>query len=268
MKKLKSSDYGDYSQIFSFDSKKKDFLFNEKDDLNSELGFSYITAKYAREFEELKSSFIKQKKELETNILKLKKQKKKTIFVEDSAHENIIKKLLAEYHTDITISKLGSCDKVLSTSKGVKDSFDNFYFLIDGDCKAHNDADLWHSNTLQLKKYCIENYLLTEETITHLLILKQEKISADEFIKNVINECKSGYSGFTVLSDIIDKYGLDWTAIDNVDASKIFEKIKNKLGYKSAIDVENFCFDILKNTNKLRTVFQEIIVFLGLNDAE
>ena len=268
VKKLKSSDYGDYSQIFSFDSKKKDFLFNEKDDLNSELGFSYITAKYAREFEELKSSFIKQKKELETNILKLKKQKKKTIFVEDSAHENIIKKLLAEYHTDITISKLGSCDKVLSTSKGVKNSFDNFYFLIDGDCKAHNDADLWHSNTLQLKKYCIENYLLTKETITHLLILKQEKISADEFIKNVINECKSGYSGFTVLSDIIDKYGLDWTAIDNVDASKIFEKIKNKLGYKSAIDVENFCFDILKNTNKLRTVFQEIIVFLGLNDAE
>jgi len=194
--------------------------------------------------------------------------KQETIFVEDSAHENIVRKLLAEYHSDIAVSKLGSCDKVLSTSKGVKESFDNFYFLIDGDCKTYNDADLWHNNTLQLKKYCIENYLLTKEAITHLLTLKREKISAEEFIKDVIDECKSGYSGFTVLKDSIDKYGLDWSAIDNVDASKIFEKIKNKLGYKSAIDVENVCFDALKNPNKLGTVFQEIIVFLGLKDAE
>lgn len=268
VKKLKTSDYGEYSQISSFNEEKHDFLFNERDELSSELGFSYITAKYAREIEELKTSFIKEKRELEKNIETLKKQRKKTIFVEDSAHENIIKKLLAEYHTDITVSKLGSCDKVLSTSKGVKDSFDNFYFLIDGDCKAYNDADLWHNNTLQLKKYCIENYLLTKETITHLLTLKEEKISAEEFIKNIIDECKSGYSAFAVLRNSIDKYGLDWTAIDNVDASKIFEKIKNKLGYKSVIDVENVCFDVLKNPNKLGTVFQEIIVFLGLKDAE
>ncbi len=268
VKKLKSSDYGEYSQISSFNEEKHDFLFNERDELSSELGFSYITAKYAREIEELKTSFIKEKRELEKNIETLKKQRKKTIFVEDTAHENIIKKLLAEYHTDITVSKLGSCDKVLSTSKGVKDSFDNFYFLIDGDCKAYNDADLWHNNTLQLKKYCIENYLLTKETIIHLLTLKEKKISADEFIKNAIDECKSGYSAFAVLRDSIDKYGLDWTAIDNVDASKIFEKIKNKLGYKSVIDVENVCFDVLKNPNKLGTVFQEIIVFLGLKDAK
>lgn len=202
------------------------------------------------------------------SVYEFNDDKQKTIFVEDSAHENIVKKLLAEYHSDIAVSKLGSCDKVLSTSKGVKESFDNFYFLIDGDCKTYNDADLWHNNTLQLKKYCIENYLLTKEAITHLLTLKREKISAEEFIKDVIDECKSGYSGFTVLKDSIDKYGLDWSAIDNVDASKIFEKIKNKLGYKSAIDVENVCFDALNNPNKLGTVFQEIIDFLGLQDAE
>lgn len=267
VKKLKSSDYGEYSQISSFDEEKHDFLFNERDELSAELGFSYITAKYAREIEGLKSSFIKEKQELEKNIEALKKQRQKTIFVEDSAHENIIKKILDEYHSDIAVSKLGSCDKVLSTSKGVKDSFDNFYFVIDGDCKTYNDADAWHNNTLQLKKYCIENYLLTKEVITHLLTLKQEKISAEEFIKNVIDECKSGYSGFAVLKDSIDKYGLDWSAIDNVDASKIFEKIKNKLGYKSAIDIENICFDVLKDTNKLETVFQEIIDFLGLQDV-
>ena len=201
------------------------------------------------------------------SVYEFNDDKQKTIFVEDFAHENIVKKLLAEHHSDIAVLKLGSCDKVLSASKGTKDNFDNFYFVIDGDCKTYTDTDAWHNNTLQLKKYCIENYLLTKGAITHLLTLKQKKISAEEFIKNVIDECKSGYSGFTVLKDSIDKYGLDWSAIDNVDASKIFEKIKNKLGYKNVIDIENICFDVLKNTNKLGTVFQEIIDFLGLQDV-
>lgn len=268
VKKLKSSDYGEYSQISSFDEEKHDFLFNERDELSAELGFSYITAKYAREIEELKTLFIKEKRALEKNIETLKKQRKKTIFVEDTAHEYIIREILNEYKKDIVISRLGSSDKVLTTSKGLKNTYDNFYFLIDGDCKTYSDVDLWHKNTLQLKKYCIENYLLTRETVTHLLALKNKSMSSEDFIKEVIEECKGGYSGFTVLKDSIDKHGLDWDAIDNVDTSKIFEKIRRKLGYERAIDVENDCLIYLKANNSLSSTFSEVVKFLGLEDEK
>jgi len=268
VKKLISPDYGEYSQIFSFDSNKKDFLFNEKNELSSDLGFSYITAKYAREIEQLKTSFVNEKKELEKNILELKKQKKKTIFVEDVAHENIVHKILEVYGQDIIVSKLGSCDKVLSVSKGVKGVNDNFYFLIDGDCKIYSDKNLWHNNTLQLKKYCIENYLLTSETITSLLKLHNRPESVDNFMNTIISACQNGFSGFSVLKKSIDRHGMEWEAIDYVDASKIFEKIKNKLGYSKIVDVENVCFDNLKDNNELTTIFQEIIEFLGLSNAK
>lgn len=268
VKKLKSSDYGEYSQISYFDEKKHDFLFNERDELSAELGFSYITAKYAREIEGLKSSFIKEKQELEKNIEALKKQRQKTIFVEDSAHENIVKEILNECKKDFMISKLGNSDKVLATSKGLRDIGDNFYFLIDGDCKTYSDVGLWHKNTLQLKKYCIENYLLTNKTVAHLLTLKKKSISSEDFMKEVIEECKGGYSGLTVLKDSIDKHGLDWNAIDNVDASKIFEKIRRKLGYEKAIDVENDCLIYLKANNSLNSTFSEVVKLLGLEDAE
>ena len=61
---------------------------------------------------------------------------------------------------------------------------------------------------------------------------------------------------------------MDWDAIDNVDTSKIFEKIRRKLGYERAIDVENDCLIYLKANNSLSSTFSEVVKFLGLEDEK
>ena len=94
--------------------------------------------------------------------------KKKLVYVEDTSHKIILDEICRKLSLDIEIIKIGSCDKVKDISKAFKDrKIDNVYFLIDGDnkpLKLEEKREL-HVNTIQLEKYCIENYLINMDVL-------------------------------------------------------------------------------------------------------
>ncbi len=87
--------------------------------------------------------------------------KKMLVYVEDTSHKTILDEICEKLSLDVEILKSGDCEKVKSLSQALKDrNVDNVYFLIDGDNKPLNagDKSKLHTNTIQLEKYCIENY--------------------------------------------------------------------------------------------------------------
>jgi hypothetical protein len=89
VRKLSDVDYGDYSQIFPFDVERKDFKFSEYgSDLESDLGLSYLRAKYSKEINDLQEGFLKERNSIHQENLKLNEQLKKVqkpiVFVEDT----------------------------------------------------------------------------------------------------------------------------------------------------------------------------------------
>lgn len=263
VKKLKSSDYGEYSQIYSFNQDKKDFLFNEKNELSSELGFSYITTKYAREIEDLKSSFIKEKQELEKNIELLKEQKNRVLFVEDEAHKLILEELLTG--KNFKIVPIGTCDKVLACSEALNDR-DNFFFLVDGDRKKGLDTTKKYAkHTHRLSKYCIENYLFNEDIFSNVISSLGKNITPKTLLKNVVNNYNCCDTKFDIVRTLFECDQFSFEKLDNTDCSELIKQLgKNNFLARNQYDLLRLFITEAKKLGKFEELFSEVLDFLRI----
>lgn len=261
VKKLKSSEYGEYSQISSFDKNKKDFLFNERDELSSELGFSYITTKYAREIEDLKSSFIKEKQELEKSVETLKKQRKKIIFVEDEAHKIILEELLQD--KDPKIVPIGSSDKVLACSEALNDK-DYFFFLVDGDRKQGLDSSRKYAkHTYRLSKYCIENYLFDKDVLNNVISSLGKSITPNDLLRDVVNNYNCCDTKFDIIKTLFDCNQFSFEKLDNTDCSELIKQLgRNEFLAQKQYNLIRIFMQEAKKIGKFKKLFSEVLAFL------
>lgn len=92
VKKLEKESTNEHSQVFIYDADKRQFeLFDQKSQLDDDLGQSYLRAKYSKELKQTEDKFIQGQKLLEEKILgyenALERHGKPVIFVEDSHTE-------------------------------------------------------------------------------------------------------------------------------------------------------------------------------------
>ena len=92
VKKLRDTEYGEYTEIYYFDVDKNEFeITNQKAQLDEDLGQSYLRAKYSKEITQREEEYLKDKTAILTENTELKKkvqQKvKPIIFVEDAYTE-------------------------------------------------------------------------------------------------------------------------------------------------------------------------------------
>lgn len=262
--KGKSNEYGDYTQISWFDPLKKDFLFTATSLLAEELGTSYLYAKYAREIESMKNKHVQEKMKYEEELKKLKLKTDETVvFVEDSSHKMILERIVNLLELRASVLVAGSSDKVLNLSKEFnRPRYENFYFLVDGDCKTYptEEIEKWHRNTLQLNKYCIENYLLTEDILS---ALQGRKGYEEVGWRRIIESCKNGRSGFAVIFKCIEQGCFNVGMLDDVDGSYVFQKSSSLFGFEKNIKMLEFCLERMANEGALLSTFGEIVSFLG-----
>ena len=147
----------------------------------------------------------------------------KLIFVEDNAHKVILSELANKLKVDVEIQVIGSCDYVKRASKSFAGlHVHNAYFLIDGDNKPLSSSErAIHKNLVQLKKYCIENYLLNSEVLKML----GEK-DWEEEIKKAIRSIDSTKNPSFKVAQIALNQGVPLNElIDYVDGSKVLSAL-------------------------------------------
>ncbi len=157
--------------------------------------------------------------------------KNKLVYVEDSGHQIVLKAICEKLNLDVEILVGGNSEKVKILSRAFKDrGIENVYFLIDGDNKplTTDEKRELHNNTIQLEKYCLENYLLNPAL---LQLYKQQdwdtvltsfinamNVRATPAIKPIQIAINNG----TSLNDILDY----------IDGSEIFKRLVEHEGKK------------------------------------
>jgi hypothetical protein len=89
VKKYRDDTFGEYSKIFLFDVDKNEFEFaNQKSMLESDLGLSYLRAKYSKDLKVQEDNFLKEKLDLQEENKefreKIQREQKPLLFVEDT----------------------------------------------------------------------------------------------------------------------------------------------------------------------------------------
>ena len=157
--------------------------------------------------------------------------KTKLIYVEDQAAKTVLEAICKKLSLDVDIEIAGDCQKVRNISKAFKNrGIENVYFLIDGDNKpltSQEKIDL-HENTVQLDKYCIENYLLNQD-ILQLYRNQDWESSLKANINSIsvksnpaIKPVQIALGNGTAISDIVDF----------IDGSEVFKKLVESEGKK------------------------------------
>jgi ABC-type lipoprotein export system ATPase subunit len=157
--------------------------------------------------------------------------KTKLVYVEDEASKRILDAICKKLNLAVEIQKQNNCENVKNISRAFKDrQVENAYFLIDGDNKPFTiqDRQDLHKNTIQLEKYCIENYLLDPGI---LQLYKPQDWETQ--LKSNINaiQVKSNPS-IKPVQIALEKGTAVVDIIDSIDGSKVFEKLAETEGKK------------------------------------
>ena len=171
----------------------------------------------------------------------------KMLYLEDQTQENVIKKIADKIHINLEIIKLGNCDNVKKQAEAFKKlNIDNVYFLIDNDNKSIVPGGSYHANLIQLKKYCIENYLLNEDILSAIDKNNPKKIIKEQIFHS-IREVDS--QNFVPIKTLLNNYDiLNDEILDRIDASKFIKNLYTKLGYT---DINNFIDEYINKVSEM-----------------
>ncbi|MBI2990405.1 MAG: AAA family ATPase [Candidatus Magasanikbacteria bacterium] len=172
----------------------------------------------------------------------------KIAYVEDKSHKKILEKIKSLTGKSLEVSILnGGCGEVKKYSEVFKNlNVQNTYFLIDNDNNPIPSTDLStkYSNLIQLNKYCIENYFLSEDTLSQIDLRTDKTKTVKELIKEAIKQVNSN-PYFVVYKKLIENnIELESEILDKIDASKFIKTLSSNLGYT---DVDTFFENIWKN---------------------
>ena len=176
------------------------------------------------------------------NLLQGITAQSKLIYVEDSSHQIVLESIAKKLNLKIDVQICnGGCEKVKDISRAFKNlNIDNVFFLIDGDNKplTTEEKKLLHKNTVQLKKYCIENYLLNTDILS--LYKTQDWV---ETIKGNINSINvKAKPTIKPVQVALQNNASVADLIDYLDGSDIFKKIaqaENKKEYDLITEIIN-----------------------------
>lgn len=260
---------GETSQIILADKKKKDlFAKSEDEKLQEELGIFELTDELDQLYQEKETELESLKKVKSDLEIKLKKESDKVIVVEDTATEKILKKVLSDNKFEIKIA--GCADKVLNISKIMKGRYNNLYFLVDGDLKQYSNEEkkLWHKNTKQLNKYCIENYLFLEDVISEVIAREKIKTTKAKFIKSLCKKASdANVLRFSDLLTLIEDGRFNWADLNRYDMSEFTKRIKCFFNIEQ-YDFIDKCLQIMEEKQILQDSFNEVINWLNGVDNE
>ena len=159
--------------------------------------------------------------------------KNKLVYVEDLGHQTVLKAICEKLNLDVEILVGGNCEKVKILSRAFKDrGIENVYFLIDGDNKplTTDEKRELHPNTIQLEKYCLENYLLNPAL---LQLYKQQ--DWDAVITSFINTINvRATPAIKPIQIALDKGTSVNDILDYIDGSEIFKRLVEHEGKKDA----------------------------------
>lgn len=181
----------------------------------------------------------------------------KLIYVEDSSHKTVVEALAKKLSLDIEVQVCkGGCEKVKDISKAFKVlNINNVYFLIDGDNKpltTEQKKDL-HNNTIQLNKYCIENYLLNTEILNLYRANDWENIIKEKI--NTINV--SARPAIKPIQIAINNNANVFDLIDYLDGSEILKQIA-KSELKDQAVLMNEIIEKIETSDLLEKYFPEL----------
>jgi predicted ATPase len=169
-------------------------------------------------------------------IVRLGDFSKTTFFVEDQAHEEVIRAIADVLNADVSVSRCGNSPNVRSLYRQAQrqSGWGNTFYLEDGD----NEGNPFPSdpNFVHLSKYCIENYLLdwhvaseitgkTEQELRQIILTAIMARRAAIFQKNKFVE---------FLADLLTIEHITEEHVAKLDASVIMSDYLDKVGMASA----------------------------------
>jgi len=160
---------------------------------------------------------------------------KKTFFVEDRAHEAVLRKLMQRIDPalDIDIVPMGKKDAVVGmykTARANPGEWDQAFFLIDGDNQGNPFPGDAHF--IQLSQYCIENYLLDVPTMTQVLGKTEDEIKAAilEAIQFKKADILKHYKFLDFVIDRLTVADITQDLLAKFDCSEIIERVLAHFG--------------------------------------
>lgn len=198
------------------------------------------------------------------DIIKLGDFQRKTVFVEDAAHEETVNAIAEKLNSNINVVRLGNSSNVKSLFKvSLKENgWDRSLFLVDGDGQGSDFPN--HSNYVHLDQYCIENYWVNIEALAEIYEISiddvKEKILAA--IRENRTEILKKNKYFQFLFDRLTKDDIEQTSLSTLDASKIVPKILKDFGDSPADFLKKY-IDFLSEKDQLPQAFPtDLIQFI------
>ncbi len=179
------------------------------------------------------------------SLIRLVKIAKKTFFVEDKAHLNILQKLIQRIDPtlDVDIIPLGNKDSVKSmykTSKANPGEWDQALFLIDGDNEGNPFPG--ENQFIHLSKYCIENYLFDIPTM--VLVLNKTEGEIKSVILQAIKFKKTDIlKNYKFLEFVIDRLAATDITVEllsKFDCSEILDRALSNFGVSSSDYIDKY----------------------------
>lgn len=170
------------------------------------------------------------------------------IFTEDKQdskefYSALIKKLLKGTDIELNdVTPIGCKDDVIKSCKNDTDSSRKKLFIVDGDTNIIDDSFENHDNLFVLKAYCIENFLIDEESVCNYIYLScgtksityiQDKLNYDIWLGNFCKSLIELFLHFAISRNIGSRFTL-------FKADKFFTKgvFKEELVYEEIINIK------------------------------
>ena len=189
-------------------------------------------------------------------ILKLGEFTKTTFFVEDEAHEVVVKNLALAIGSEVSVTSCGNSQNVRSMYKRMRtgDDWSNTYFLEDGDNEG--TPFLGEKRFIHLSKYCMENYFLDLEIASEVLGKKPEELI--QLVLCVLVENKEKILGkWKFLDFLIDQLkpeDITSARLDKFDGSIILRQLLHRLSINRDSYIEKYVV-MVKNKDLLAIKF-------------
>ena len=194
---------------------------------------------------------------------------KVTLFVEDSAHADVVRAVANLFGVEVNISECGNSGNVKSLFKHQRSqgSWSNAVFMIDGDNQGNpfpNEPSFVH-----LPYYCVENLILDPE----LLGIISSRSAGDvrstllDVINDKRNEIFKKNKFFEFLADSLTVEHITFDRLRTFDASVLTEELIRKLGLGSFQEMLPKYLAAAKSAGRLNELLPKQFTELMLSSA-
>lgn len=184
---------------------------------------------------------------------------KKLVYVEDESQRVILDQIAKKLNLNIHVQSVGGgSEYVKSLSKAFMNiPVNNVYFLIDGDNKPLNVSELSEfKNLIQLKKYCIENYLL-DSTVLNLYSVEDWESKIKNYINSIDIKSRPAIKPIQVA---LEKSATASELMDYIDGSEVFNKLvlEKKLDKKKKYELIREILQKIPDSDLITKYFPEL----------